>query len=59
MTKVVEKLAFPAAKELMNKSYFNHKPSKYVKDTGRCSVNLRILFNGAEEYRNKLSNQLQ
>ena len=56
MTKVVEKLAFPAAKELMNKSYFNHKPSKDGKDTGRRSVNIRILFNAAEEYQNQLRN---
>ena len=32
---------------------------KYGKDIGRRSVNLRILFNGAEEYRNELNNQLQ
>ena len=32
---------------------------KYGKDIGRRSVNLRILFNGAEEYHNEHRNQLQ
>ena len=59
VTKVAENLAFPEAKEIMNKSYFNNKPSKDGNDTGRCSVNLRILFNGAEEDQNELRNQLQ
>ena len=48
MTKVTEKPAFIAAKEIMNKSYFNHKPSKYGKDTGRHSINVIILLNGEE-----------
>ena len=59
MTKVEENPSFPSDKELMNKSYFNHKPSKDGKDTGRRSVNIRILFNAAKEYRNQLRNQLQ
>ena len=56
MTKVEENSAFSSDKELMNKAYFNHKPSKDGKDTGRRSVNIRILFNAAEEYQNQLRN---
>ena len=50
MTKVSENLVFPAAKDLMNKAYFNHKPSKNEKYKGRHIVNLSILFNRAKEY---------
>ena len=59
ITKVAENLAFPAAKDIMNKAIFNNKPSKYWKDTYRRSVNIRIIFNVAKEDQNEIRKQLQ
>ena len=59
MNIVAENIAFSSSKDLMNKAHFNHKPSKDGNYTGRRSVNLIILFNGAEEDQNELRNQLQ